>query len=323
MQVTVLVGRQKHALTLPASATFADVQVVLLAALSAPTSARPGDVKLLWRGRAVADVTAGTAAAGVVDGARLVALVPRSCLPAAGAGGGGGCSSGGGGGGSGSSGGGGGGSGRSGGGGGPAIQPTAKAAAAGPPIDLGDPVPTDGSPHVLVLHGGARYCVRLPPAERPATGVTPAPPPHPFATLTDRLAALTGLLPPHQRLLLRGAPFTGSTPPGRLRAGAKLLLLRSESGAAADDAAADADAVAADVAATTAGLRSLLATGGRAGGTEGDVRGGVLLARGEDLARVVADRVGGGGVAAQRLRAAAAEMGDVMDLVRAALRRER
>jgi len=108
-----------------------------------------------------------------------------------------------------------------------------------------------------------------------------------------------------------------------LRAGAKLLLLRSESGAAADDAAADADAVAADVAATTAGLRSLLATGGRAGGTEGDVRGGVLLARGEDLARVVADRVGGGGVAAQRLRAAAAEMGDVMDLVRAALRRER
>jgi len=50
MQVTVLVGRQKHALTLPASATFADVQVVLLAALSGARknellSVQPGD----WR----------------------------------------------------------------------------------------------------------------------------------------------------------------------------------------------------------------------------------------------------------------------------------
>jgi len=310
MQVTVLVGRQKHALTLPAGATFADVQAALLAALSAPTSAQPRDVKILWRGRAVGDVTAGAAAAGVVDGARLVALVPRSCLPAVGAGGGG------------SSGGGGWGGRSSGGGGGPAIQPTGKVATAGPPIALGDPVPTDGSPHVLVLHGGARYCVRLPSVERPATGSTDPPPPHPHGTLTDRLAALTGLPPPHQRLLLRGAPFTEATPPGRLRVGAKLLLLRSESGAAADDAAADADAVAADMATTTAGLRSLLATGGRAGGAEGDVRGGVLLARGEDLARVVADRVGGGGAPPPRPPRAAAGRGGVWHLVRAALRRE-
>lgn len=323
MKVTVTVGRHKHAVVVPATATWADLAAALLAALPAPAAARPADVKLLWRGRAVTDAAAGVAAAGVSDGSRLVALVPRACLLAAP-----------------SSGGRRGGSSPAGPSGSPVPSTAATAAAAaaattGSPAMLGDPLPTDGSPHVVVLHGGARYCVVLPPTAAAEDGGAPPPPPSsPHAVLTARLAALTGLPPPHQTLLHRGAPLTPATPGGALRPGAKVLLLRSAAAADATAAAADLAAVAADVADTTARLRGVLA-GVRAGGgaaAAAEVTGGVLLTRGEELSRVVADRLragrGGGGAEGGAaaggggLAAAAEEMGGVMARVREALRRE-
>ncbi|KAK1866119.1 hypothetical protein I4F81_008639 [Pyropia yezoensis] len=78
MKVIITVARHKHAVVVPVGATWADLAAALLAALSAPAAARPEDVKLLWRGRTVADAAASVAAAGVTDGSRLVALVPRA-----------------------------------------------------------------------------------------------------------------------------------------------------------------------------------------------------------------------------------------------------
>lgn len=314
MKVTITVGRHKHAVVVPVGATWADLAAALLAALSAPAAARPEDVKLLWRGRTVADAAASVAAAGVTGGSRLVALVPRACLPAAPSGGGAA---------------------------GPSSRPVAAgkaataAAVAGPLPVLGDPLPTDRSPHVIVLHGGARYCVVLPAAAAAtaaAAGGGAPPAPHPHTVLTARLADLTGLPPAHQTLLFRGAPLTPALSPAALSPGAKVLLLRSPAGADAAEAAADVAAVAADLADTTARLRGVLA-GVRAGGgaaAAAEVTGGVLLSRAEELVRVVADRLRSGGRAEGEglgsggggLAAAAEELGGVMALVREALRRE-
>ncbi|GAB0490680.1 hypothetical protein MMPV_001917 [Pyropia vietnamensis] len=320
MQVTITVGRHKHPVVVPADATWADLAAALLAALAAPAAARPADVKLLWRGRAVTDPAAGVTAAGVTDGSRLVALVPRACLPAAPSGGGG-----------------------RGVVGGPASMPAAVGAASatgvagvsGPPVMLGDPLPTDGSPYVVVLHGGARYCVLL-PVMSAATGVADgggAPhSPHPHAVLTERLAALTGLPPHHQALIYRGAPLTPALDPAALSLGAKVLLLRSAAGADAAEAATDMAAVAADVADTTSRLRGVLASvrGGGGGAAAAEVTGAVLLTRAEELVRVVADRQQNGGRAGTEgvgpgwgnLAAAAEAMEGLMLQVREAFRRE-
>lgn len=320
MRVTITVGRHKHPVVVPNDATWADLTAALLATLAAPAAARPADVKLLWRGRAVTDAAAVLAAAGVTDGSRLVALVPRACLPVAPSGGGG-----------------------RGVPGGPASAPVAVgmtsaagvAAAAVPPVMLGDPLPTDGSPHVVVLHGGARYCVLLPvvPAATVVADGGGAPhSSHPHAVLTERLAALTGLPPHHQALIYRGAPLTPALDPAALSPGAKVLLLRSAAAANAAEAAADVAAVAADVADTTARLREVLA-GVRAGAgaaAAAEVTGAVVLAQAEELVRVVADRQKNGGRAGGErvgpegggLAAAAEEMERVMLAVREALRRE-